>query len=406
MFANKLREEFSILWPFYIYLLLFGIACAVSAPVYILFYLNSGLSFAQIGIIFGVSLVIGFLAEIPTGAVADVFGRKFSVALSFLLWGITLILIPLFPSFYPLLIIVSLAELFSTLRSGADNAWAVDLLKHKKKSSLVQNFFINKTVSMNLGMILGGFVSVFVVTYFGIPSTWIFQGLLVIFISGFIFLFGEEWFIKKKANIFDSVNATFVQAKKSLTYVRKHKVLFFYVVGTCFLALLTVFNIVWQPIFVEIGISPSTIGIVVSMLGVIGLVAPVLSKKFLSVFKTEKTSIIMAYTITVAAMVLFSFVRSPFEGILIFAIASAVIDMSSPIESKFVHTFIKSKQRATIGSILNMNWKFSACIGFIVNGFVIDVIGIRSATMLIGLVASIGLLFLLMMKPEGQKKHF
>ena len=77
------KEELKTLWPFYL-------ASFISASffIYILFYViffQEFLSFFQISVLLAVEMIAAFLFEVPTGAVADVFGRKFSVIIGLFL---------------------------------------------------------------------------------------------------------------------------------------------------------------------------------------------------------------------------------------------------------------------------------------------------------------------------------
>ncbi len=66
------------------------------------------------------------LTEIPTGVVADVYSRRLSVILGFLLLGFSLILEGSFPIFEVLLVGQVVAGLGYTFLSGATSAWIVD----------------------------------------------------------------------------------------------------------------------------------------------------------------------------------------------------------------------------------------------------------------------------------------
>src|SRR5207253_9414352 len=64
--------------------LLFGsysLAQFFLAPVYPLFLLSRGLDFPQINLILAIYLITIFVFEVPTGALADVAGRRFSFVL-------------------------------------------------------------------------------------------------------------------------------------------------------------------------------------------------------------------------------------------------------------------------------------------------------------------------------------
>ncbi|MGH7818460.1 MAG: MFS transporter, partial [Candidatus Binatia bacterium] len=63
---------------FYLLHAVYTLAAWFVAPVYPLFLLSRGLDLLEINVILAVYLVTVFFFEVPTGAVADRFGRKAS----------------------------------------------------------------------------------------------------------------------------------------------------------------------------------------------------------------------------------------------------------------------------------------------------------------------------------------
>ena len=96
------RDELRLLWPFYLDCLVVSIFFLY--PVfYILYMRDIGLSLFQIGLLASFTALAGVLFEIPTGAIADILGRKFSVILELFLSGLTIISIFFFKDFHTLL---------------------------------------------------------------------------------------------------------------------------------------------------------------------------------------------------------------------------------------------------------------------------------------------------------------
>ena len=54
------------------------------APFWILAFLDKGLSFATIGVLIGFRQICVTFCEVPTGALADVLGRRWAMILSHL----------------------------------------------------------------------------------------------------------------------------------------------------------------------------------------------------------------------------------------------------------------------------------------------------------------------------------
>jgi len=74
----------------------------------------------------------GLLFEVPTGAIADIYGRKFSVLLGYAIEGIGYLSLFFIQDFYAVLLAFAIIGFGTTFSSGAKEAWITDLIKGKK----------------------------------------------------------------------------------------------------------------------------------------------------------------------------------------------------------------------------------------------------------------------------------
>ena len=70
------KDELKYLWAFYVERFISHVI--FFAPAFWIILFNETLSLGQIGILFSIFAVSTFIFEIPTGAFADMFGRKAS----------------------------------------------------------------------------------------------------------------------------------------------------------------------------------------------------------------------------------------------------------------------------------------------------------------------------------------
>lgn len=70
--------------------------------------------------------VIGFLFEVPTGIVADVYSRRLSIIIGYVLIGLGVLLEGLIPAFLPILLAMAVSSIGYTFISGAKQAWITD----------------------------------------------------------------------------------------------------------------------------------------------------------------------------------------------------------------------------------------------------------------------------------------
>src|SRR5512145_2478003 len=86
----------------------------------------AGLTPVQL-ILVGTALEISaFVFEVPTGIVADVYSRRLSIIVGYLLMGVGFLVEGLFPSFLPILLAQVIWGLGYTFTSGATQAWITD----------------------------------------------------------------------------------------------------------------------------------------------------------------------------------------------------------------------------------------------------------------------------------------
>jgi MFS family permease len=93
------KDELKFLLPFYLYIFI-NRAFKLISLFSVLYFLEIGLGILQISFIMSINYVAQLIFEIPTGAISDIFGRKFSVLLSFTGISICLILVPFTSNYY------------------------------------------------------------------------------------------------------------------------------------------------------------------------------------------------------------------------------------------------------------------------------------------------------------------
>lgn len=101
----------------------------IIGPILVLFLTAKGLTFTEIMLLQSISSISIFFFEVPTGAVADKLGRKYSVLIGAFLWGAGLLFYVVGHSFFIFALSEITFSLGSAFKSGADNALIYDSLK-------------------------------------------------------------------------------------------------------------------------------------------------------------------------------------------------------------------------------------------------------------------------------------
>ncbi len=110
-------------------------------PFIILFFREMGISFLEIGILFSIRSVFTIILEMPTGIIADSYGKKNSMIFSFISYIIAFIIfysLPQYKFYVVAMIFYSAGESF---RSGTHKAMILSYLKFKKWDNLKVEYY-------------------------------------------------------------------------------------------------------------------------------------------------------------------------------------------------------------------------------------------------------------------------
>jgi MFS family permease len=103
-------------------------------PIWIVYY-RGYVSTSQVAFIAGWAYFVQLIMELPTGAFADMVGKRWSVLLSYLLTAIGMFIIPFAHTFAHFLFIETLIAIGAALFSGAQEALLYDSLKQDGKEA-------------------------------------------------------------------------------------------------------------------------------------------------------------------------------------------------------------------------------------------------------------------------------
>jgi DHA3 family tetracycline resistance protein-like MFS transporter len=161
------------LHPYYFIQFLSSLSLGVIIPVFVLYFRHRHLNLfeiAALAVIFEGSIV---LFELPTGLVADLYGRKLSVVLSFFAIGVAGVIFRLSTIFWALALAEIVQGLGETLKSGAFEAWVVDSLKEEGPDQEIRGVFARgvrfERAGYLLGLVAGGYLGAHQITAIWYP---------------------------------------------------------------------------------------------------------------------------------------------------------------------------------------------------------------------------------------------
>ncbi|GAB6189517.1 hypothetical protein JCM30566_12570 [Marinitoga arctica] len=136
-------------------------------PFLILFFLEKGLSYFQIGILYSIMKIATNIFEIPTGIIADTIGRRRSMVFSFSNYIISFFIFYISKSYYLFVFSMILYAMGDAFRSGTHKAMILEYLKIKGWTNIKVHYYGNTRSCSQLGSAISSLLAASIVFYSG-----------------------------------------------------------------------------------------------------------------------------------------------------------------------------------------------------------------------------------------------
>lgn len=146
-----------------------------SVPIWVSFYTRI-VNFTQLGLLSALAFGVTTLLELPTGALADLIGRKKTMMLGFFLFGLIDVVVGFASNITMLLVIFIISGIADALISGSDVALFFDSLKELGKEKSFTKRSVKNGVIFRSSLIVGTLLSGYLYRIF-IPLPYILMGL-------------------------------------------------------------------------------------------------------------------------------------------------------------------------------------------------------------------------------------
>lgn len=164
----------------------------MSVNTFFVLYALTIVSYKEIGIIIASQFIIGAIANIPTGALADRFGERWVFFASSIIFGLSSIILANANNFFSLVIAFSLFAIADASKSGGFVSWFSNNYKYRVKEDSTYQIFpeiMGKYGMLNMiGISLSFSIGAFIITILSIKDTFFIQAIIIILFS-FLLLF-------------------------------------------------------------------------------------------------------------------------------------------------------------------------------------------------------------------------
>jgi len=317
-------------------------------PVWVLFFTHY-ITFSQLAFLEALGLFISVALELPTGALADLIGRKNSIIFGYIVSGLGYIVIGFGHSFESFLIGYTINSIGASFASGADTAILFDTLK---EHDLVEDYgkYSGRTVfmyrlSVIVSMVIGQYLYA---VFIGLPYIACGLGIMA---SGLIYVFAHEPSREREritpALYFRRIGLGFHEAFKDTA--TRYLSLYFITIAAVELMLLWFY---YAPYLSWLGYTDRNIGLIYGAIAAGRLVVTLLSQRLDKVLGDK--NILYLLPLILGLSLIMGFVRNIYVGTAFLFIHYALFTLRYTVLNKYTNVRFDSKYRASAISSLNM----------------------------------------------------
>ncbi len=132
-------------------------------PFIILFFREMGMSFFEIGMLFSIREISTNILEIPTGVVADAYGRRKSMISAFSSYLVAFLLFYLFPHFWVYAVAMIFFASGEAFRSGTHKAMILEYLRIRGKEEMKVEYYGHTRSASQFGSAISSLIAILIV---------------------------------------------------------------------------------------------------------------------------------------------------------------------------------------------------------------------------------------------------
>ncbi len=376
-----------IIRQYYVLSFLFSVmGVQVISAMYVTFLLKNGLNLFQVNLVNASYFLTLFICEIPTGAFADIFGRKTAFVASCTLMSLGLFVYGSSHTFAGFVCAEVIIAIGATFRTGAFQAWLVDSLKHRGYEGSYARIFGRETIFNQIGGGVGAIAGAYLAAYNGAYS-WYLAGTGMATVALLAYLIMEEEYFVRGTFSWKRGFASMKQvARTSIHYGVNHKAVRFIIIIT-FVQIYAVqaINMYWQPFFRGWGIREARIGFIFTgMMALIALGGFIISH--INTTGRERSLILLAMAYVGVMVVASALSPNMPLALLFFLIHEVGRGFWGPTKDSYLQQRIPSNERATIMSFCAVAPHIGGAIGLVISGAIAQMFGITVAWVVAGVV--------------------
>ncbi len=321
-----------------------------------------------------------FIAEVPTGIIADVYSRRLSIIIGFVLVGIGFIVEGSIPQFWAVLLAQVIWGIGITFQSGALEAWVADEVGEANAGKA----FLRAEQFGNAGALVGIGVSVLLgAIALNIPI--VVGGALVVGLGiVLVFIMPETGFKptpRQDRNTFQQMGHTF---RTGTSLVRRNRILISLLIAVAFFGAFSEgLDRLWIPHLVQFELPYFEPIAWIGIISATSLVLGIIATEFVNRRVDTNNQFIVARALRIiialimALMVVYGLAWN--FGVALVAILALrpIRNMNYPLATAWLNQHVSSSVRATVFSIRNQADAFGQMLGGPILGAIATLVSLR-----------------------------
>lgn len=361
-------------------------------PIWIAYY-KLWITDGQLSLLVAIQHTLQMIVEIPSGAIADLLGRKNTISLG-LFFGIVSSIIILFASnFWHFFLSFACTGIMDSLISGAEEALQYDSLKQDNVQKFFKEVYGKAYILLQSGIVIGTLTGGFMYKIHPlIPFILHLAAVAVAFIA-------SRFYIEPTLDSYKfSLKSYFTQLKEGIGAVFKTEELklislFFIIIGGVTWASQSYFNTNFLTVIIQDDSIRGVIQSIIRFINII-LIQTLFSKNFI---KTTNKKMLFFFIIMVVAYLPGIFINGVW-GVGFIYLATLASTIRFLYTAEIINPLVESRYRATAISTMSMGVSLINIVLYYLSAYLIPKYGIGAMYSLLGIVSLFTLAPLLIKK--------
>lgn len=384
MISKNYKKNISIHYAFSLFKVL-----DFTQGIWMIYLAYRGLTLTELGILEGFFHLVSFTMEVPTGIIADLYGRKISRLLGRAFSIISTLLMLFCSDFAGYMMAFAVNALSYNLESGSGEALVYDSLKldgdEKDYMKIVGKEEVIYQLATIVAKLMGGYLAT---KSYRLAFIATLMSSLIAF--GIGLSFKEPVVAEKKKSSESIVNQMKNQLFKSIDIIKKKPRIAALIVLVEYISTINVcFHYYLQNYWKLNGFSEWEMGLIFAFAGAIGAVCAVNAYKIENKIGDKKLLAMCSGLILVMSLTI-GYLEWTVAGYIGIMALESILFIAT---STYIQELIPSEQRASILSLQSMAFSFMMIIAFPIVGKISEIYSLGFAFKIISTFGAIGILF-------------